>query len=385
MSNLPFSIGSTNCGNIADIDGNCKVDIFDYNLLVGNFGKTSGTPTPTNRPTATPTTKPTISPPATPIPGQSKGIWISKDRVMKLPISGSAWNNLKSAADSSPGDTKLTTRNTANTITLAKALVYARTGESKYKDEVINIVMGVIGTEDGGDDLAVFRRIEAYVVAADLVGLPSDKDTTFRSWLRQMLTKKLSSWSVTSNHDTRPNNWGTHAGGSRAAIAAYLGDEVELARVAQVFKGWLGDRLSYAGFDYGDLSWQCDPAKPVGINPKGCIKLGHSIDGVLPDDQRRGGGFSWPPPKENYVYGGLQGALSQAIILFNAGYDTWNWEDKALLRAFQWLHNEANFPATGDDVWEPWIINYYYGTSFPAPSPTQPGKNTGWTDWTHSK
>jgi len=33
------NFGNTNCGNIADIDGNCKVDIFDYNILVENFGK----------------------------------------------------------------------------------------------------------------------------------------------------------------------------------------------------------------------------------------------------------------------------------------------------------------------------------------------------------
>jgi len=33
------NFGNTNCGNVADIDGNCKVDIFDYNLLVENFGK----------------------------------------------------------------------------------------------------------------------------------------------------------------------------------------------------------------------------------------------------------------------------------------------------------------------------------------------------------
>ena len=32
------NFGNSNCGNIADIDGNCKVDIFDYNLLVENFG-----------------------------------------------------------------------------------------------------------------------------------------------------------------------------------------------------------------------------------------------------------------------------------------------------------------------------------------------------------
>ena len=31
--------GKTNCGNPADIDGNCLVNIFDYNFLVTDFGK----------------------------------------------------------------------------------------------------------------------------------------------------------------------------------------------------------------------------------------------------------------------------------------------------------------------------------------------------------
>lgn len=168
-------------------------------------------------------------------------------------------------------------------------------------------------------------------------------------------------------------------------VAVYLGDQAELERTAQVFKGWLGDRAAYAGFDYGDLSWQCDPSKPVGINSKGCMKEGHPIDGVIPDDQRRAGGFTWPPPKENYVWEGLQGALVQAVILYRAGYDVWNWQDQALLRAVIWLHEQADYPAQGDDTWQPHIINYYYGTSFPAPVPSNPGKNMGWTDWTHGE
>ena len=35
---LVENFGSTSCGNIADINGDCKVDIFDYNILVENFG-----------------------------------------------------------------------------------------------------------------------------------------------------------------------------------------------------------------------------------------------------------------------------------------------------------------------------------------------------------
>lgn len=33
------NFGNTSCGNVADIDSNCIVDIFDYNVLVGNWGK----------------------------------------------------------------------------------------------------------------------------------------------------------------------------------------------------------------------------------------------------------------------------------------------------------------------------------------------------------
>jgi hypothetical protein len=35
---LKSNFGKTNCDNTADIDLNCKVDIFDYNTLKGNFG-----------------------------------------------------------------------------------------------------------------------------------------------------------------------------------------------------------------------------------------------------------------------------------------------------------------------------------------------------------
>jgi len=182
----------------------------------------------------------------------------------------------------------------------------------------------------------------------------------------------------------RPNNWGTHAGASRVAADRYLGDKADLARAAKVFQGWLGDRSAYAGFTYGDLAWQAHPDAPVGINPKGATKNGQSIDGVLPDDQRRAGGFTWPPQKENYVWEGLQGAVVQAELLHRAGYDAWNWSDKALLRAVLWETNVARFPAQGDDAWQVWLVNHAYGTTFPTSTATS-GKNMGFTDWMYGR
>ncbi len=313
------------------------------------------------------------------------GIWISPQEIVALPMSGAAWESLKAVADKPLGVPDVSNQDDNTDVhVLAKALVYVRTGIPAYRDEVVMACHAAIGTEAGGRTLALGRNLIGYVLAADLVILPEDVDAPFSAWLATCLTERLESKTLISTHEDRPNNWGTHAGASRMAVARYLRDDAALARAAQVFKGWLGDRGAYAGFSYGDLAWQADAATPVGINPKAATKSDHDIDGVLPDDQRRGGGFIWPPPREKYVYEALQGAIAQAVILARAGYDPFNWQDQALLRAYQWLHNVCLYSATGDDTWQPHVINHFYGTSFPAPVPSQPGKNVGWTDWTHA-
>ncbi len=315
-----------------------------------------------------------------------KGLWVSPENIVDLPMVGNPWRKMKMDADADWGPSNLSDQeDRGNVYAMAKAIVYVRTGIESYRTEVIDACMQAIGTEDGGRSLALSRNLGAFCIAADLVNLPPEKDAVFRSWLREVLTETMSEGlSLTECHENRPNNWGCHAGGSRAAAVAYLKDWEELDRIAQIFKGWLGDRNSYAGFAYKySLAWQADPAKPVGINPVGATIQGHNVDGVLPDDQRKSGDFEWPPPKENYVYEAMQGALLQAVILHRAGYDVWNWGDKALLRAFTWLHETCDYPATGDDLWQPFIINYYYGTDFPMPIDSRYGKNVCRTCWTH--
>ncbi len=320
-----------------------------------------------------------------------EGIWTSAAELREIPAEGPAWDRLKSAADrplERPQVSGLDDH--ADVRAMAMALVHARTSDPAYRDRVIQSCMDAVGTEQGGTCLALGRNLIGYVIAADLVGLPAAQDEIFRAWLKRSLEEDLAGRTLRSTHEKRPNNWGTHAGASRAAAARYLGDGGELERVAVVFRGWLGDRGAYAGFRYGELWWQADPAAPVGINPAGATRTAGgapvSIDGVLPDDQRRAGPFRWPPPRENYVYEALQGALAQAVILHRAGYDdVWEWEDQALRRAFRWLHDEARFPAEGDDAWQPHVINHYYGADFPAPVPAGAGKNVGWTDWSLPK
>jgi flagellar hook capping protein FlgD/IPT/TIG domain-containing protein/alginate lyase len=316
------------------------------------------------------------------------GIWISRAEIQALPMSGPAWNALKAQADQPPGTPLLSDQDQMNNVyVLAKALVHVRTGIESYRTEVRQNCMAAINTELGGRTLALGRELAAYVIAAELVGLEPAEDVTFRAWLRRCLTEVLDGNTLQSTHEDRPNNWGTCAGASRAAVAIYLGDAAELARTAQVFKGWLGDRSSYAGFSYGDLTWQFDPAQPVGINPRGATKNGESIDGALPEEMRRGCVFQFPPCASGYPWTALQGVTVQAEILHRAGYDAWNWQDQAIRRAFQFLYDldrrYGGWWAVGNDECFPWLVNRAYGTSFPAVTPARPGKNIAWMDWTH--
>jgi hypothetical protein len=72
----------------------------------------------------------------------------------------------------------------------------------------------------------------------------------------------------------------------------------------------------------------------------------------------------------------------QAEFLSHAGYPAWEWQDQALRRAVAFLHR-IGWPAEGDDQWQLWLINRAYGTRFPAAELATPGKNMGWTNWSH--
>ncbi|MBF0624163.1 MAG: alginate lyase family protein [Magnetococcales bacterium] len=324
-----------------------------------------------------------------PVPDLSRlrGIWIGPEEIARLPTQGQAWDALKSVADKTPAPPNLADQNeTTNVVMLAKALVFARTGQESYRQEVIQACLAAIGTQKGGRSLALARNLAAYVIAADLVTLPPEADVTFQAFLSTVLDEVLEERTLRSTQEKRPNNWGTHAAASRIAVALYLRDAQELHQAARVFKGYLGDREAWNDFKFGALDWQADPRHPVGVNPKGAKGPGgENFDGLLPDDQRRCcKQLTWPPPYENYVYEALQGALAAAVMLHRVGYDVWNWQDQALLRAFRWKHDVAGYPPKKDDLWETHVINHSYGTRFPVTTPTRPGKNVGYTDWTHA-
>lgn len=313
-------------------------------------------------------------------------ILIDPNHIKTLPTNGVAWDNVFAAAQLNTDNPNLSDQNDkTDTNLLAKALVWVRTNENKYRDEVIVGIKNAIGTETGAGILAIVRNIQSIVVAADLISLDEPFKNEFTIWLSNLRHQVFSgagpSLSIISCHEKRPNNFGTHAGATRMLIDRYTKNDTDLTQAINVFKGWLGDRNIYADFSYGDLSWQCDPNNPVGINPMGCTKEGYIIDGVLPDDQRRAGGFTWPPPHEGYVWEGIQGVVIQAEVLKAIGLEPYLWSNSAIFRAIEWLYEVANYPAEGDDAWITYIINYRYNTEFSTTTVTSAGKGFGYADW----
>lgn len=320
---------------------------------------------------------PPTEPPVPPAP-VGTGIWLSRKEIEALPTSGDAWQAVLAAASKPPGTPDLSNQDSpVNVNVLAQALVFVRTGLDIHREAVLTAIRSIISTTKLGRTLALGRELAAYVVAADLVELDAPMRTAFAAKLREITTKKLEDGRTLAQcHEQRPNNWGTHAGASRAAVAAYLGDTAELDRTAQVFEGYLGSRASYAGFKFGGMEWQPDPANPVAVGLPGATGHGQSLDGALPEELRRANGYN------NYVWGALSGAVAQAMFLHRAGYPAFEWMQKAILRAVKWPH-DLGHSASGDDAWLIPVVNKVYGTSFPVTG-TGPGKNMGWTQWSHA-
>lgn len=116
----------------------------------------------------------------------------------------------------------------------------------------------------------------------------------------------------------------------------------------------------------------------------------------MPDDMRRNGVFSNPPPKSvtSYHWEALQGIISGARILerFNPELSIWETGDKAIFRAVKILETNwsrdfnkdgSNWAANGDDTWLLPFVDAAYNTDF-ASLTNDPqnlwghGKNSGW-------
>ncbi|MGH7451930.1 MAG: InlB B-repeat-containing protein [bacterium] len=314
-----------------------------------------------------------------------KGIWTSAAELALISASGPAWEAVLKGAnqDCSQPDVSNQEDNT-NVYVLAAAVVYARTGDTIYKDKVVAACEQLAaGGHPEGNTLAWARETGAYALAADLVGY---RDLVFATWLLKMAEIYVANDDRTMRDmfEKRPNNWGAHAFGSLCAIYSYIEDTTALREIRDYWvQGLLGPN---PGFKYDkEVSWHADSKSLRLINPKSAVKEQMNIDGVIPDDLRRGNPFRNPPDHTDYPWEFLQGVITAARILERAGLSIWAAGDSAIYRAAQCLqirfeNSYGQWAAAGDDEWMLSFLDQAYGTQWSANQQRlwEHGKNAGW-------
>ena len=208
-------------------------------------------------------------------------------------------------------------------------------------------------------------------MAADLIGYRTSE-------FEQYLKNAADNWKCSARNQTlhemtltRPNNWGSMGFGTMCAIYAYLDDTAALASLR---KTWIStiNGPSAESFKYGDdLSWQADPQKPMNINPARTAKDGLSLDGLQPEEMRRGASFKASDiTPTGYPFEALQGWIMAARILERRGMPIWQEGDKALYRAVYALEKYLTekegeaWSFSGDDLWILEFIDRAYGSTF---------------------
>ena len=347
-------------------------------------------PAPTTTTAPAPTTTTTAPAPSTTVTADAAAgsyLVMSRDKLLTLPTSGSAWNTLLSVANGSVGSPDLANQDNVHSgRTVAAAMVYARTGQTTYRDKVVGELRKLPSSSiSGARVLSVARQMAGYAIAADLVGY---RDPAFVSYMGDMRTRTIgghSRWtSVSQTSENTASNWGAWAMASRIALSRYVGDKADVARAATVFKGWTGDRSAYAGFETTqdfDASWACNPSAWVPINPASC---GAKAGAIVEDISRTDAAFpAVDDTGRTYSWETLGGATLSARLLARGGYpDVYQWSDQALLRAGQFLQRNGGYaPLYTTNQYIPWEINTAYGVNIGPVNPAGFGRQFGFTDW----
>lgn len=317
-------------------------------------------------------------------------IFLAAVEIANRPMEGAAFENVVDAAQTTDDNILGDPGDDGAIGAMANALLFVRTNDAAYRSVAIEIIEAAMGTECGHGSSPVrvhALKLGPLVEAANLIGYWTPE---FAMWLEDRLHDDCGeSRTLIEVMEQRPNNWGTTATASVMTIARYLGDKTLFDHSVAVLHGWLGNRAVYSAFDYGDLCWQHDPDNPVGVNPLGAVVDGVDVDGVLPDDQRRGGDCPPDPvEEENYVYSANAGVVVSCEIAHKQGHPAWGWEDQAELRVAMRIETDfAGGFVDGDatnDRWQGWLINWQYGAgTVETADETTLSKSYAFTSWTH--
>jgi hypothetical protein len=265
------------------------------------------------------------------------------------------------------------------------------------------------------------RQIIPYVLAGDIIDLPSYNFTLYQNWsdyidqLRFEIGPTNSGFnSIFSAAEDRSNNHGVIGRAAMTAISIYIGDQDMIDHQVLLFRKWLGEpTLEFNkwgtstphdfGWNASGDTWQLTQPPSnntrVGVNPEG-TRNGHQFGGIQPEDQRRNSPANYNPSDfpnqdiEEYVEGALANMAVQAELLRRAGYDAHLYSDSAVKRAADRLYHFTTAYSKGYDYLSQKhqagapVINYLYDLNYPEGyTGTHTGSAAhavGFTHYTHS-
>jgi hypothetical protein len=243
--------------------------------------------------------------------GAAPTMWINNTELAALPMSGTAWNNLSTAAATPTANWGTLNANNQDTphggYTFAAALYIARKSVAGTLSDADTTIRGRVRDQilaykrtvdtDAEQDLSpmrtlgISRRLLAYVLAADLIDLGTHCatcDAEFKTWLATMpnatiegITNTAATHGITLNQNfiRGAHNWGFFAGASIIAAHWYLYKAGTASYADSLAQDWAlfqsyGDRSKYptaAGTDSNyfrrtsgsQISWMCAGGTPT--------------------------------------------------------------------------------------------------------------------------
>lgn len=308
---------------------------------------------------------------------------------MGLPTSGAAWDSILAKARASASPDICNQDNNADINALAAGIVYARTGDSVYRDRAISLINRAKDSQRNGCGnavLALGRQLGGYVLAADFANY---RDPIFTNWLSGILDKEIGGhgrWSVLrfTAYDSA-NNWGTHALASVTTADIFLNNTSNIEKDWKVFSGY-GVPFGYPFNKTSDYNeqWSCVLTNsgnknelPIAINPVGCLKGGVNLDGAPVEDSSRSpfGSYS------SYIHESLQGYAVMAQLFERTGRAGWSVNDAQICRAIKFGARVNRLNDHSVSYFVSYMGNSFCGLSLPTKSPTSNGRMFAFSDW----
>ena len=316
-------------------------------------------------------------------------IIISRDSLMALPASGTAWKTIKSKADASVSPDLCNQDNKADVNALAAGIIYARTGDTAYRTKVINLINAMMATQKDGCGnavLAMGRQLGGYVMAADFAGY---RDPSFTNWLNGIIDHNIGGHSRWFNlrytaYDSA-SNWGVHALASTTTADIYLNRTADIEKDWQVFSaygiphGWPFNKASSYNEQWSCVATDTTGKLPIAINAP-CAKSGVNLDGAPVEDSSREAFGSY----STYIHESLQGYAVMAQLFNRTGRKGWTINDSQVCRAAKFGDRAGRLNDNSVSYFVAFMANNFCGLNLPTKTPTSGGRMFGFSDWLFS-